>query len=53
MMPNDRIACPACAGGWHARCRRADLADDEVGELVERCCDWLLVARRRRPWWAR
>jgi hypothetical protein len=50
----DRPDCPACAGGWHARCRRAELADDgESGELVERCCDGLLIARRRRPWWAR
>jgi hypothetical protein len=50
----DRPDCPACAGGWHTRCRRAELADDGDGdELVERCCDGLLVARRRRPWWAR
>jgi hypothetical protein len=47
----DRPDCPACAAGWHARCRRPDLADDDGGELVERCCDGLLIARRRRPWW--
>ena len=23
------------------------------GELVERCCDGLLIARRRRPLWTR
>ena len=50
----DEPGCPACAAGWHGRCRRAELADDgDGGELVERCCDGLLVARRRRPWWAR
>jgi hypothetical protein len=52
-MDTDRPNCPACAAGWHARCRRPDLADDPEhgGELVERCCDGLLIARRRRPWW--
>jgi hypothetical protein len=45
--------CPACATGWHARCCRSDLADDGDGELVERCCDGLLIARRRRPLWTR
>jgi hypothetical protein len=51
----DEPDCPACAAGWHGRCRRAELADDPErgGELVERCCDGLLIARRRRPWWAR
>jgi hypothetical protein len=49
----DEPDCPACASGWHARCRRAELADDDGGELVERCCDGLLIARRRRPWWSR
>jgi hypothetical protein len=49
----DRPDCPACASGWHARCRRAELADEDGRELVERCCDGLLIARRRRPWWAR
>jgi hypothetical protein len=50
----DEPDCPACASGWHTHCRRAELADDGDGdELVERCCDGLLVARRRRPWWAR
>jgi hypothetical protein len=29
------------------------LADDGDGELVERCCDGLLIARRRRPLWTR
>jgi hypothetical protein len=24
-----------------------------TGELVERCCDGLLIARRRRPLWTR
>jgi hypothetical protein len=42
----DSPDCPACAGGWHGRCRRAELADDGgSGELVERCCDGLLIAR--------
>jgi hypothetical protein len=45
--------CPACATGWHTRCCRSDLADDGDGELVERCCDGLLIARRRRPLWTR
>ena len=45
--------CPACATGWHTRCRHPDLADDGDGELVERCCDGLLIARRRRPLWTR
>jgi hypothetical protein len=50
----DEPDCPACASGWHTRCRRAELADDgDGGELVERCCDGLLIARRRRPWWSR
>jgi hypothetical protein len=44
---------PACASGWHSRCCHPDLADDGDGELVERCCDGLLIARRRRPLWAR
>jgi hypothetical protein len=44
--------CPACATGWHARCCRPELADDD-GELLERCCDGLLIARRRRPLWTR
>jgi hypothetical protein len=44
--------CPACATGWHARCCSPDLADDD-GELLERCCDGLLIARRRRPLWTR
>jgi hypothetical protein len=50
-MDTDRPNCPACAAGWHARCRWADVADDDGGELVERCCDGLLISRRRRPWW--
>jgi hypothetical protein len=45
--------CPACATGWHTRCLQPDLADDGDGELVERCCDGLLIARRRRPLWTR
>jgi hypothetical protein len=44
--------CPACATGWHTRCCHPDLAEDD-GELVERCCDGLLIARRRRPLWTR
>ena len=36
-----------------ARCCRPDLAEDGDGELVERCCDGLLIARRRRPLWTR
>jgi hypothetical protein len=43
--------CPACATGWHTRCCHPDLADDGEGELVERCCDGLLIARCRRPFW--
>jgi hypothetical protein len=45
--------CPACATGWHTRCCHPDLADDGDGELVERCCDGLLISRRRRPLWTR
>jgi hypothetical protein len=45
--------CPACATGWHTRCLHPDLAEDGDGELVERCCDGLLIARRRRPLWTR
>jgi hypothetical protein len=45
--------CAACATGWHTRCCHPDLADDGDGELVERCCDGLLIARRRRPLWTR
>jgi hypothetical protein len=43
--------CPACATGWHTRCCWPQLADDGDAELVERCCDGLLIARRRRPLW--
>ena len=49
----DEPDCPACATGWHTRCLHPDLADDGDGELVERCCDGLLIARRRRPLWTR
>jgi hypothetical protein len=45
--------CPACATGWHSRCCHPDLAEDGDGELVERCCDGQLIARRRRPLWTR
>ena len=45
--------CPACATGWHARCRYPSQLDDGDGELVERCCDGLLLSRRRRPFWTR
>jgi hypothetical protein len=45
--------CPACVTGWHTRCCHPDLAEDDDGELVERCCDGLLIARRRRPLWTR
>ncbi len=48
----DEAACPACATGWHTRCCRPDLAENG-DELLERCCDGLLIARRRRPLWAR
>ena len=51
--PPDEVGCPACATGWHTRCTYPDLADDGDGELVERCCDGLLIARRRRPLWTR
>src|SRR5215211_7633785 len=47
----DEPDCPACATGWHTRCTYPDLADDGDGALVERCCDGLLIARRRRPLW--
>ncbi len=47
----DEPDCPACATGWHTRCLHPDLAEDGDGELVERCCDGLLIARRRRPLW--
>jgi hypothetical protein len=50
----DSPDCPACASGWHTRCRWPDQqADDGDGDLVERCCDGLLIARRRRPLWTR
>jgi hypothetical protein len=49
----DSPDCPACASGWHSRCRWPDRADDGDGELVERCCDGLLISRRRRPLWTR
>jgi hypothetical protein len=49
----DHPDCPACATGWHANCNRPDRADDQDGALVERCCDGLLVARRRQPLWTR
>jgi hypothetical protein len=55
-MWDDSPDCPACASGWHNRCRwpdQADDGDDGDGELVERCCDGLLIARRRRPLWTR
>ena len=47
--------CPACATGWHTRCRWPELPGGamDVGELVERCCDGLLIARRRRLLWIR
>jgi hypothetical protein len=44
--------CPACATGWHTRCRYPSQLHDD-SELVERCCDGLLIARRRRPLWTR
>ena len=49
----EEVGCPACASGWHTRCCHPDLAEDGDGELVERCCDGLLIARRRRPLWTR
>jgi hypothetical protein len=53
-MWDDSPDCPACASGWHTRCRWPELADDgDDGELVERCCDGLLISRRRRPLWTR
>jgi hypothetical protein len=53
LMWADSPDCPACASGWHSRCRWPEQADDGDGELVERCCDGLLIARRRRPLWTR
>jgi hypothetical protein len=41
--------CPVCATGWHTRCCHLDLDDDGDGEQVERCCDGLVIACRRRP----
>ena len=49
----EEAGCPACATGWHTRCAYPDQMDDGDGELVERCCDGLLIARRRRPLWTR
>jgi hypothetical protein len=49
----DSPDCPACASGWHARCRWPEQVDDGDGALVERCCDGLLIARRRCPLWTR
>jgi hypothetical protein len=49
----DEAGCPACASGWHTHCTYPDHEDDGDGELVERCCDGLLIARRRRPLWTR
>jgi hypothetical protein len=49
----EEVGCLACATGWHTRCTYSDLADDGDGELVERCCDGLLIARSRRPLWTR
>jgi hypothetical protein len=49
----EEAGCPACATGWHIRCTFPDQMDDGGGELVERCCDGLLIARRRRPLWTR
>ena len=43
-MWDDSPDCPACATGWHSRCCHPDLAEDGDGELVERCCDGLLIA---------
>ena len=45
-MWDDSPDCPACASGWHTRCRWPVHLDDEGGdrELVERCCDGLLIA---------
>jgi hypothetical protein len=31
----DDAGCPACASGWHTRCRWPDHTDDDDGELVE------------------
>jgi hypothetical protein len=53
LMWADSPDCPACASGWHSRCRWPEQVDDGDGELVERCCDGLLIARRRRPLWTR
>ena len=49
----EEAGCPACATGWHTRCTWPDHTDHGDGELVERCCDGLLIARRRRPLWTR
>jgi hypothetical protein len=49
----EEAGCPAWASGWHTRCCWPDQAVAVVGELVERCCDGLLIARRRRPLWTR
>ena len=49
----DEPDCLACATGWHAHRRWPDFGQDDDGELVERCCDGPLIARRRRPLWTR
>jgi hypothetical protein len=49
----DESDCLACATGWHTHCRWPEFGEDDDGELVERCCDGLLIARRRRPLWTR
>jgi hypothetical protein len=49
----EEAGCPACATGWHACCCWPDQVDDGDGGLLERCCDGLLIARRRRPLWTR
>ena len=47
------VAAIAGAGLADYQRSAAYLADDGDGELVERCCDGLLIARRRRPLWTR
>jgi hypothetical protein len=45
--------CPACATGWHTHCCCPHRIDEGDGELLERCCDGLLITHRRRPFGTR
>ena len=54
MQSNPTALIPSLAGLDEPDCRcHPDLVVDGDGELLERCCDGLLIARRRRPLWTR